>query len=95
MSAVKRLIEINCIQNKSYCSHNICVSTVYIYYVYINTHTHACIYLRKIYYVYIINIFIYYKLCKYIHVNNFKTYTVCVCIYVYIINICSTHTYIM
>ncbi len=35
---VKRLIAINHIQNKSCCLHNICVCTVYIYYVYINTH---------------------------------------------------------
>ncbi len=33
---------------------------VYIYiYTYTHTHTHACIYLRKICYVYILNIFIY------------------------------------
>ncbi len=39
MSAVKRLIVINHIQNKSFCLHNICVCTVYIYYVYIiDTH---------------------------------------------------------
>ncbi len=31
----------------------------------------------------------------YKHVNIFKIYTVCVCIYIYIINIHSTHTYIM
>ncbi len=29
------------------------------------------------------------------HVNIFKIYTVCVCIYIYMINIHSTHTYIM
>ncbi len=49
---------INQIQNKSFSLHNICVRTVYIYYVYINTHTYACIYLRKICNVYILNIFI-------------------------------------
>ncbi len=38
-SAVKLLIVINRIQNKSFCLHNICVCTVYIYYVYTNTHT--------------------------------------------------------
>ncbi len=51
---------INCIQNICFCLHNIFVCTVY--YVYINTHTHnthTCIYLRKICYVYILNIFIY------------------------------------
>ncbi len=31
----------------------------------------------------------------YIHVNIFNIYTVCVCIYMYIINEHSTHTYIM
>ncbi len=36
---------INRIQNKSFCLHNIYVCTVYIYYVYINTH--ACMYIFK------------------------------------------------
>ncbi len=35
---------INCIQNKRFCLHNICVCAVYIY-VYINTHT--CMYIFK------------------------------------------------
>ncbi len=35
----KQLIAINRIQNKGFCFHNICVFTVYIYYVYINTNT--------------------------------------------------------
>ncbi len=40
-SAVKRLIVINRIQNKS-CLHNICVCTVHIYYVFIYIkHTHT------------------------------------------------------
>ncbi len=39
ISAAKRLIAINRIQNKRFCLHNIYVCTVYIYYVYINTHT--------------------------------------------------------
>ncbi len=34
ISAVKRLITINRIQNKSFCLH-ICVYTLYIYYVYL------------------------------------------------------------
>ncbi len=38
-SAVKRLIAINWIQNKRFGLHNMCVCTVYIYYVHINTHT--------------------------------------------------------
>ncbi len=33
ISAVKRLIAINRIQNKSFCLHNICMCTEYIYYV--------------------------------------------------------------
>ncbi len=49
---------INRIQNKSFCLHNICVCMVYIYYVYIDTHT-CMIYFRKISYVYILNVFIY------------------------------------
>ncbi len=44
-SAVKRLIAINRIQNKSFCLHNIWVFTVFIYYVYINTNT--CMYIFK------------------------------------------------
>ncbi len=31
---------INCIQNKTFCLHDIFVCTVYIYYVYLNTHTY-------------------------------------------------------
>ncbi len=42
-NVLQRLIVINRIQNKSVCVHNICVCTVYIYYVYINTHT--CMYI--------------------------------------------------
>ncbi len=48
----------------------------------------ACIYLRKICYVYILNIFIYnikYKnidIKMYIHVNIFKIYSVCVYLYI-------------
>ncbi len=45
ISAVKRLIAINRIQNKSFCLHNIGVYCVCIYYVYINTNT--CLYLFK------------------------------------------------
>ncbi len=73
--------------------------TVHIFSVYINTNT--CIYLRKICYVHMLNIFMYnikYKnmnIYKCINVNIFKIDTVCVCIYVYIINIYSKHTYIM
>ncbi len=74
ISAVKQLIVINRIQNKCFCLHNICVCTVYIYYVFI--HTHSCLHLRKICYIYILHIFIY-KLYeyKYIHVD-FKIYII-------------------
>ncbi len=43
ISAVKLLIAINRIQNKSFCLHNIWVWTVYIYYVYKYTHIHVYI----------------------------------------------------
>ncbi len=41
----KYLYAINRIQNKSFYLHNICVCTLYIYYVYINTNT--CMYIFK------------------------------------------------
>jgi len=50
--AVKRLIMINRIQNKSLCLHNICVRSVYNYFVYMCT----CMYMFKKYlhvYIYI------------------------------------------
>jgi len=48
---VKRLIVINRIQNNGFCLYYMCV---YIYYVgYIYKYTHACIYLRKMWYVHI------------------------------------------
>ncbi len=40
ISALKRSIAINRIQNKSFSLHNICMHAVYIYYVYINTHVY-------------------------------------------------------
>jgi len=46
--AVKRLIAINRIQNKSLYLHNICGCIVYNYFIYINTHT--CMYIFKIYF---------------------------------------------
>ncbi len=56
------------------------------------THTYS-IYLRKICYVYILNIFIYDIIKKSsIHVNIFQIYAVCVCLYIYITNTHSTHT---
>ncbi len=60
ISAVKRLIAINCIQNKSFCLHKICVCAVYIYYAYIKTHTCMYVYILKIF----TCIYLYsYKLC--------------------------------
>ncbi len=47
---------INRIQNKSFCLHNTCVSTVYIYFVYTKTHTYS-IYLENIYMY--VNVYIY------------------------------------
>ncbi len=47
ISAVKRLIAINRIQNKSFCLNNIWVCSMYIYYVYINIQTYS-IYLENI-----------------------------------------------
>ncbi len=42
-SAVKRLIMINRIQNKSFCLHYMCVYYVYLLCVYKYTHTHVYI----------------------------------------------------
>ncbi len=53
ISAVKRLIAIDHIQNKRSCFHNICVCTVYIYYVY--TVSHRSEYTPHIF----VNIFLY------------------------------------
>ncbi len=59
-SGAKRLIQINRIQNKSFCLHNICVCAVYIYYVYINTHTYS-IYFENIYmYIHLYSYILYY-----------------------------------
>jgi len=49
--AVKQLIAINRIQNKSLCLHNICGCTVYNYFVY--KYTHMYVYLGKKYYLYL------------------------------------------
>ncbi len=57
-SVVKRLIAINHIQNKSFCLHNICVCSVYIYYVYINTHTCMYIFQKNVFFIYEIYLFI-------------------------------------
>ncbi len=56
--AVKRLIVINRIENKSFGLHNICVCSVYIYYAYLNGHTCMYIFQKKKCF-YILNIFIY------------------------------------
>ncbi len=85
-SAVKRLIVINLIQNKSFSSHNMCVYCVYLLCIYKYTlmqyifwrylHIFTCIYLI------------------YKH-NSLEYIHACMCIYIYIINIHSTHTHIL
>ncbi len=81
-SAVKQLIAINCIQNKSFCLHNICVCAVYSYYVSINTHSYS-IYLENIYmylyvYIYIIFLtFIHAYVCIYLHKYTQHTHILC------------------
>ncbi len=96
-SAVKWLIAINHIQNKSYCLHNICVCAMYIYYVYINTHTCMYIFKKNILCLYIFNIFIYdiIYLNINIYMEIFSKYMLYVCLYIYIINIHSTHIHIL
>ncbi len=58
-SAVKRLIALKVYTIKSFYLHNICVCTLYIYYVYINTNTCMYIFMKNIFNVYILNIFMY------------------------------------
>ncbi len=98
-SAVKLLIAINRIQNKSLYLQIICVSTVYMYYAYINTliqyiyifgkYWHVYIYINIIYN--INKIYLIYKR----EIFFLNIYPVCVCIHLYIINVHNTHTYIM
>ncbi len=79
ISAVKQLIVINHIQNKSWL--HVCVYCVYLLCIY--KYTHACIYLIKMCYVYVLNQFKSYKwyectyACKYIQafVYNYTVYT--------------------
>ncbi len=91
ISAVKRLIASKI--KVFFFLHNVCVCVRCIY----KYKTHTCIYFRKIGYVYILNVFVYNRIYINInrHVNIFKIYTVCVCIYIHIINIHRTHTHIM
>ncbi len=77
ISAVKRLIAINRIQNKSFCLLNICVWTVYIHYVYINTHTCKSRFKKNMFICYM-NRNIYMQK----HVNIVKIYAACVFIYI-------------
>ncbi len=68
---------INRIHKKKNCVHIICVCTVYIYYVYINTHTCMYIFKKNVMFIKYIN-----YMNINIHVNILKMYTVCVsCIY--------------
>ncbi len=82
ISAVKWLIMINRIQNKSFCLHNIiCVCSVYIYYVYTNTHTYNIYFVQYIYNVYYIYniymyIFIFIKFILYINIFNLDLYLI-------------------
>ncbi len=68
---------------------DVCVPCIFI--LYIQKHTHTCLYVRQICYVYILNIFIYN--INYMNVNVFKIYTLCACLYIYIMNIQYTHIY--
>ncbi len=68
-SAVKRLIAINRIQNKSFCLHNICLCTVSIY-VYINTHTYIIYSILKIFTCIYMSIFIFIYFILYINIFN-------------------------
>ncbi len=54
---------INHIQNKSFCLHNICECSVYIYDVYINTHTYS---------IYFENIYMYLYVYIYVHIICYK-----------------------
>ncbi len=89
ISAVKRLIGINRIQNKSLFTYYMSVYCVY--YVYININTYMYIFKKNMLSKYIywiiksINKYINVYTCKYI----FNIY--CVCIYIYIINKQYTH----
>ncbi len=76
--------------------------TVYMFYVYINTHTciYIYIYFRKKYVDNILNIFIYNINYRNINIDvnacTFFQNIYCMCVYLlYIINIHRTHTYIM
>ncbi len=85
ISAVKRLIAINRIQNKFF--YIVCVCTVYIYYVYINTHTCMFIFKKNMLRLYIKYIYTLYQLYKYIHLNTCKYFQnrccMCVCLYIH------------
>ncbi len=92
ISAVKQLIVINRIQNKSFCLHNICLCTVFIYYVCIYKCTHIQYIFGKYLHVYAFYIFILYFI---LYMNVYITYKqhiflkfihACVCIYIWIIH---------
>ncbi len=93
ISAGQRFIVINCIQNKIFCVHNICVCAVYIYYVYINTHTCMYIFNTNILCLYIKHLYIYINdmnknTCKYF-LNIY-----CICVSLYLHNKYTQHTHI-
>ncbi len=74
ISAVKRLIAINRIQNKSFCLHNICAYCVYLLCIYKYKHMH--VYILETYVIFIYNINVY--TCKY-----FQKYILYVCVFIY------------
>ncbi len=84
---------INRIQNKSFCLHRICIYFVCLLCIYKYTPIHVYIFKKNMLRLFIIYI-IYDK--SYINVN-FSKYVlyVCVFIYIYTINILSTHIYII
>ncbi len=94
-SAVKRLITINHIQNKSFhCIIYVC--SVYIY-VYINIHTYS-IYFENIYmylHFYIYVIYIINKYSLYIKIKIFWNIYMHVCVFIYTLYIYTVHIHIL
>ncbi len=81
---------INHIQNKKICLHNICICTMNIYYVYINTHT-CSIYFENVYMYLHVYIYIIYKCISYKHTIFLKYIHACVWIY----NKCTQYAHIV
>ncbi len=89
ISAVKRLITNNRIQNESFCLHNISVCTLYICYLYINIHkcmyifytNMLCLYMKYIYILYEYK-FVYLNTCTYFQNTVYRLLYVCLYIYI-------------